>query len=85
MDPIEAAGTEAARRKVKRAAGLLRDAGRELAVLTDGPTVLAASCVHDDATAAHVADVIADAIRRHGAVDVVVTARPQARAPTTAP
>lgn len=86
MDPARAAG-EAARRKVNRAAGLLRDAARDLASLADGNTIVGVQRVHDSETVASARELIATGAARHGAVDVIVIARPTRRDsnPTTAP
>lgn len=87
MDGTRAAA-EAARRKVKRAEGLLRDAARDLASLAGDDDVLGVLRVHDAATVDSVRELIELGAGRHGAVDVVVIARPQRRArsiPTTGP
>lgn len=70
------ARAEAARRKVKRAAGLLKDAGRDLAALTEGTDALGVICAHDQPSMRTVSDLIRLGVGRYGAVDVVVIARP---------
>lgn len=87
MDGTRAAA-EAARRKVKRAEGLLRDAARDLASLAGDDNVLGVLRVHDAQTIESAAELIELGAGHHGAVDVVVIARPQRRArstPTTGP
>lgn len=86
MDEAVRAAAEAARRRVKRAQGLLREAAHDLAALADGPTVLGVHRVHDAASANAARESIVTCAAQCGAVDVVVIARPGARAtqPTTA-
>lgn len=79
MDARQAAA-EAARRRVRRAAGLLREASRDLAAATGGDTALGVIRAHDPPSAQSAHDLIALGIARHGAVDVVVVARPTGRA-----
>lgn len=74
------AGAEAAKRKVKRADGLLRDAVRELAALAEGQDTLGILRAHDEQSLADARDLIEGGVARHGAVDVVVIARPTGRA-----
>lgn len=76
MDAASSAAAEVARRRVKRAGGLLREAVRDLAALADGPTAVGVTRVHDQATAEAARELIALGVGRHGAVDVVVLARP---------
>lgn len=78
MDPTQAAA-EAARRKVRRASGLLRDAARDLAAAVDGQTVLGVLHAHDATTIADAEGLIALGVGRYGAVDVIVIARPTGR------
>ncbi len=89
MDTGSLAAAEAARRRVNRAAGHLRDAARDLARLTNGELdVLGVLTVHDADSAQSVSDLVSLERGRHGAVDVVVLARPTGRrgsSPTTAP
>jgi hypothetical protein len=77
MRTEERAAVEAAARRLKRAAGLLRQATQELAALEDGLTVLGVSYVHDRATADSVRNLIDLSVGRHGGVDVIVIARPR--------
>lgn len=88
MDAAEA-GAESARRKLKRAAGLIRDATADLAAVSGGQAALGVTRVHDVRSRADVLALIDLGVGRHGAVDVVVVARPTGRArqhpPTTAP
>jgi len=74
-----AAAAEGARRKVKRAAGLLKDATRDLAALTEGQQALGVLRVHDMNTVNDARDLISLGVARHGAVDVIVIARPNGR------
>ena len=86
MDSQQAAA-ESARRRVRRAAGLLKEATRDLAAAVDGQTSLGTVHVHDASSAESARDLIALGVGRHGAVDVIVIARPTRRAgstPTTA-
>jgi hypothetical protein len=73
------AGAEAAKRKVKRADGLLRDAVRELAALAEGQDTLGILRAHDEQSLADARELIELGVARHGAVDVVVIARPTGR------
>jgi hypothetical protein len=78
---------ETARRRVKRASGLLREAVADLAGVVGGEDVLGTLRVHDAQTQEDVAGLIELGIVRYGAVEVVVIARPSRRAnsiPTTA-
>lgn len=80
MNTPEAAALEAARRKVKRANGLLREAVGELAQLAgDGPTVVSSTRVHDAASTEAALERIAFGRSRYGAVDVIVVAAPRRR------
>jgi hypothetical protein len=81
---VRQAATEAARTKVKRAAGLLRDASRDLAQAAEPP--LGTIHVADLDTVRQVRDLISVGVARYGAVDVIVLPRPRGRAhQTTAP
>lgn len=86
-DLVAQAAAESARRKVRRAAGLLKDTMQVIADLLDGPNVLGVSRAHDRSSIEDVQRLISLGVARHGAVDVVVIARPQGRTqhqPTTA-
>lgn len=73
----QAARIAAARRRVKRAAGFLRDAAADLSVvLSEGGDTIGVVHVVDDATARSAADLVRVAHARHGDVDVVILARP---------
>lgn len=77
----------AARRRVNRAVGQLRDAGRELASLENGDVdLLGVLTVNDDGTAEQAERLVRLGVNRYGAVDVVVAARPGGHrsTPTTA-
>jgi len=84
---MQQAAAEAARRKVNRAAGLLRDASAELAALAaDDVETVGITRVHDNDSLQDAIDLVARGLLRHRAVDVVVIARPRRRRPpTTAP
>jgi len=77
---------EAARRKVNRAAGLLRDAAAELAALvSDDVETVGIVRVHDVESLEDARQTALGGLARHGMVDVVVIARPRTRrTPTTA-
>lgn len=79
MEPAQAAA-EAARRKLKRASGLLRDALHELAAIVDGETALGVLRAHDAQSTQQALELIRLGVARHGAVDVIVLARPTGRA-----
>lgn len=78
-----AAGAESARRRVRRASGLLREAARDLAALTEGLESLGTQHAHDLESINAARDLISLGVARHGAVDVVVIARPRSRARNT--
>lgn len=84
MDSTQAA-CEAARRRVKRATGLLSEAARDLAAATGGQTTLGVVRVHDTQSAIAAHDLIEIGVGRHGAVDVIVVARPRPRPRTNPP
>jgi hypothetical protein len=67
---------EAAKRKVKRANGLLREVVGELAALAEGQDTLGVLRVHDDDSRDAAHRLIELGLVQHGAVDVVVIARP---------
>ena len=72
------AAAEVARRKVNRAAGLLRDAQAELAALVaDDVEMVGIVRVHDADSLQDACDLAAHGRVRHGIVDVVVIARPR--------
>lgn len=74
-----------ARRRIKRAAGLLREAVQDLAALSDGADTIATVHVDDADSVGDAANVIRVAQSRYGDLDVVILARPSAdAAPTTA-
>lgn len=73
-DP-SAAVAASAKRKIKRASGLLRDATRELAAAETGDAA-SSILVCDRATEAQARDLIAVTRARHGAADVIVVPRP---------
>lgn len=75
-DDQRAASLQAARSRIKRAGGLLREAARDLAIATDGETALGTTRVHDDPSRQAALDLIGVGVARYGAVDVVVIARP---------
>jgi len=87
VDDIQATA-ESARRRVKRASGLLRDAARDLMAITEGQEALGVHHVHDTESVQGARDLISMGVARYGAVDVIVIARPTGRAaritPTTA-
>lgn len=73
-----------ARRRVKRAGGLLREAASDLAAaLSDAPDTLAVVHVTNARTADQACDLVHLTADRYGDVDVVILARP-AGDPTTA-
>jgi len=75
MDPRSAAA-DSARRKIKRANGLLRDAARDLAQLADDDAApLGVLRAHDSESIAAAHDLISVGVAKHGAVDVIVIAR----------
>lgn len=82
MDTGPAAAVEVARRQIKRASGLLRDATRSLAAAAESETVLGVVHVHDAQTLAQAQDLIRVGVGHHGAVDVLVVASPAGRRPT---
>lgn len=85
--PDQQAVIEAARRRLNRAAGLLRETSRELAeAAAGGDDVQSVHRAHDRDSIDAARALIALAVARHGAVDVVVIARPNRRTstPTTA-
>lgn len=75
MDSSKAARIEAAKRKVKRASGLLRDAARELAAAGEDHTTVGTVHVANSDQARDADSLIAIGLARYGAVDVVVLAR----------
>jgi hypothetical protein len=77
------AGAEAARRKVRRADGLLRDAVRDLAALCGEQDTVGVLRAHDGASIADARELIELGVARHGAIDVVVLARPTGRVRST--
>lgn len=79
MDAQHAAA-DAARRKVKRAAGLLKDAARDLAAAADGQEALGVIRAHDAASTQAALELVRLGVGRHGGVDVIVIARPTGRA-----
>lgn len=82
MDSAQAAA-ETARGKVKRASGLIDEALRELKQLVDGDvTTVGTARAHDRESLAAARDLISVGIAKHGAVDVIVIARPTRRAHT---
>jgi len=82
MDDAESAASEAARRDVKRAIGLLRQATERLAGASDRDSV-GALVVHDDGTRSKAIDLIDFGLARYDRVTVVVltptTAQPRAK------
>jgi len=83
MDDLAAqAVAEAARRKVKRASGLLHEATRELAALTEAQDHLSVLRAHDRQSADAAHELVELGLARYGAVDVVVIARPSRRSTT---
>jgi len=84
---MQQAAVEAARRRINRAAGLLREAGAELAALAaDDVETVGSLRVHDNDSLQEAIDLVARGLLRHRTVDVVVIARPRRRRPpTTAP
>lgn len=76
MSDSRRAAMQAARTRVKRAQGLLREAARDLAIATDGDTPLGNTRVHNDQTRQAALDLIGVGVARYGAVDVIVIARP---------
>jgi hypothetical protein len=85
MDTAQASAVELARRKVNRASGLLRDASRALAALAEGQDTLGVLRAHDEQSLAGAHELIELGVARHGAVVVVVIARPTGRAGSTPP
>jgi hypothetical protein len=76
--------------QVNRAAGLLREAARGLAVLAaDAQDIVGMQRVHDAQTVERVDELMRLGMALHGSVDVVVIASParrgRSRNPTTAP
>lgn len=84
----EAASLELARRRVKRAAGLLREAAADLAGALHGEQVVAVVTVDDTDDIDDVVAGVQLGLHRHGGhpLDVVILTREQrAGTPTTAP
>lgn len=82
MEPDHAILTEQARRRVKRAGGLLREAARDLARLTsDGPGIIATVAVIDADTEAQALALLRLERARRGELDVVLLPRPSAAPP----
>jgi hypothetical protein len=76
-DPNRDARVAVARRRVGRAAGLLRDARRDLSALSDGADTIAVVHVTDDPSTQEVLGLLRVArAARPGGVDVVILARP---------
>jgi hypothetical protein len=78
MDPTQVAA-QAAARKVKRAEGLLRDAVRDLTSLAGDGDVFDVVRAHDRSSTRAALELIEVGVGRHGAVDVLVIARPTGR------
>lgn len=76
MQPSEAALAAAAKQRVKRAMGQLRDATRDLMALNDGQTIVGTVPVAREADVRRADAMIEIGLARHGAIDVVVLARP---------
>lgn len=81
-DVIAQAAAEAARQRVHRASGQLRQATRDLASLTDGVTAQVIHIRHADALPGAYDRIAADQAL-YGGVDLVVIARPQGRGAST--
>lgn len=81
MDTTRAA-VEAAKRKVKRANGLLKDAARDLAAITEGQNALGVLRAQDTPSIDAARDLISVSVAHYGAVEVIVIARPAGRAHT---
>jgi hypothetical protein len=79
VDVEQTAAAEVARRKVRRASGLLREAGEALAGLVDGEDTVGVLRAHDEGSRAQAQELVTVGCARYGAVDVVVIARPSAR------
>ena len=71
------AAIEVARRQVKRAEGLLREAGRSLAAAAGDDNVVGIVHVQDAEAVDAARQLIEAGAGRHGAVDVIVVARPR--------
>lgn len=85
MDAAVRAEAETAKRKVKRAEGLLREAVRALGALAEGQDTLGVLTAHDESSTDAVHELIEGGVARHGAVEVVVIARPTGRVRSTPP
>jgi hypothetical protein len=76
------AAVETAKRKIKRAGGLLKDATRDLAALTEGQDALGVLRAQDRQSIDAARDLISVSVAHYGAVEVIVLARPAGRAHT---
>lgn len=75
-DPVRVARAASARRRVKRAAGLLREAASDLAASSEGADTIGVVHAVDARTVTEAQDLVRVAQARHGRVDVVILARP---------
>jgi hypothetical protein len=82
---VDHAAVALARRRVKRAGGLLREAASDLAAALSGDaTTFGVVHASDEHTIAEATAAVRLAVERHGAVDVVIVAEPR-RPPKPAP
>lgn len=83
-DPAQTARVAAARRRVKRAAGQLREAAADLAAASDATSTVAVVHADRDRYTASIDEVdkaLAAGLAKYPAVDVVILARTDGRPP----
>lgn len=79
MDVEQTAAAEVARRQVRRANGLLKEAAQALAALVYGEDTVGVLRAHDERSRAQAQELVTLGCARYGAVDVVVIGRPTGR------